>query len=143
MASKAKADKLYDAGSYADAYAVYAALGDAYQTHAADYASMYTAAEAARTSSDYDNAYDQFIALGAYSDAKDKAIQCGTDKANALFAAGQYGEAAEVYTFIGDTDKATESTYKYAGQLAEQGEYLQAAKQYETNKTYQDTQEQH
>ena len=143
LASKAKADKLYDAGSYADAYAVYAALGDAYQTHAADYASMYTAAEAARTSGDYDNAYDQFIALGAYSDAKDKAIQCGTDKANALFAAGQYGEAAEVYTFIGDTDKATESTYKYAGQLAEQGEYLQAAKQYETIMTYQDSQEQH
>ena len=143
LASKAKADKLYDAGSYADAYAVYAALGDAYQTHAADYASMYTAAEAARTSGDYDNAYDQFIALGAYSDAKDKAIQCGTDKANALFAAGQYGEAAEVYTFIGDTDKATESTYKYAGQLAEQGEYLLAAKQYETIMTYQDSQEQH
>ncbi len=143
LASKAKADKLYDAGSYAEAYTVYATLGDAYQTHAADYASMYAAAESARTSGDYDNAYDQFIALGAYSDAKDKAIQCGTDKANALFAAGQYGEAAEAYAFIGETDKATESTFKYAGQLAEQGEYLQAAQQYETIMTYQDSQEQH
>lgn len=143
LATQAKADKLYAAGSYANAYAVYATLGNAYQTHATDYVSMYTAAEATRTSGDYDNAYDQFIALGVYSDAKDKAIQCGTDKANALFAAGQYGEAAEVYTFIGDTDKATESTYKYAGQLAEQGEYLQAAQQYETINDYEDSREQH
>lgn len=115
---------------------MYATLGDAYQTHAADYASMYAAAESARTSGDYDNAYDQFIALGAYSDAKDKAIQCGTDNANALYAAEKYGEAAEAYTFIGDADKATESTYKYAGQLAAQGEYLLAAQQYETIITY-------
>lgn len=143
LASKAKADKLYDAGSYADAYAVYAALGDAYQTHAADYSAMYTAAETARTSGDYDNAYDQFIALGSYSDAKDKAVQCGTDNANALYAAEKYGEAAEVYTFIGDADKATESTYQYAGQLAAQGEYLLAAQQYETIITYLDSQEQH
>ena len=143
LASKAKADKLYDAGSYADAYAVYATLGDAYQTHAADYSAMYTAAETARTSGDYDNAYDQFIALGSYSDAKDKAVHCGTDKANALYAAEKYGEAAEAYTFIGDADKATESTYQYAGQLAAQGEYLLAAQQYETIMTYQDSQEQH
>ena len=143
LSAQAKADKLYATGSYADAYAVYATLGDAYQTNADGYASMYTAAEAARTSGDYDNAYYQFIALGSYSDAKDKVIQCGTDKANALFAAGQYGEAAEIFTFIGNTDKATESTYKYAGQLAEQGEYMQAAKHYETIMTYQDSQEQH
>ena len=143
LASKAKADKLYDADSYADAYAVYATLGDAYQTHAADYTAMYTAAETARTSGDYDTAYDQFIALGSYSDAKDKAVQCGTDNANALYAAEKYGEAAEVYTFIGDADKATESTYKYAGQLAEQGEYLLAAQQYESIMAYQDSQEQH
>lgn len=143
LSARAKADKLYAAGSYADAWDIYATLADSYQTHATDYEAMYTAAETARTSGDYDSAYDQFIALGNYSDAKSKATQCGTDKANALFAAENYGEAAEVYTFIGDTDNANLSTYKYAAQLAAQGEYKAAADQYFTILTYEDSQEQH
>ena len=48
---------------------------------------------------------DLFVALGGYSDSQAKAVQCGADKADALFAAEKYGEAAEVYRSIGDTEK--------------------------------------
>lgn len=142
LAYKANADKLYASGDVAKAYDIYATLDDAYQTHAADYAAAYESAEEARTAGDYDNAYDQFIALGNYSDAKAKAIQCGTDKADGLFAAENYGEAATVYTFIGDTDKAKLSTYKYACQLAIAGQYAQAAEQFTSIIDYEDSREQ-
>ena len=137
--AQAAADRLFDAGSFAEAYDGYAALDEKYHTHGADYAAMYADAEAARVSGDFDNAYDRFIALGNYSDAGEKAVQCGKDKADSLFAAEKYGEAAQVYAFIGDAEKANESTYLYAGQLAGQGEYLQAARQYESVSDYRDS----
>ena len=143
LLTQAKADKLYDAGSYADAYDIYTTLDAAYQTHSADYEAMYTAALQALTSGDYDSAYDQFVALGDYSDASAKAAQCGADKANALFAAEKYDEAAEVYTFIGDEANAQLSTYRYAAQMAEKGEYKLAADAYFSIVDYEDSREQH
>ena len=143
LSAKAGADKLYDEENYAEAYAVYAVLDDAYQTHADDYAAMYAAAEAARAFGDFDGAYDQFMALGSYSDAAAKAAQCGVDKAKALFDAEKYREAAEVYVFIGDRGNADLSLYRYAGQLAEQGQYRSAADQYFTILDYEDSREQH
>lgn len=137
------ADMLFEAGSYADAWTAYAALPEAYHTHAAEYAAMYEEAAATLSSGDYDNAYEQFIALGNYSDANAKAAQCGTDKADSLFTAGYYQAAAEVYSAIGNADKANESVYKYAAQLASQGEYLQAANAYWSVQAYADSQEQH
>ena len=143
LATKTGADKLYAAGSYAEAWDIYAALDEAYHTHDADYSAMYDAADEARASGNYDAAYEGFAALGNYRDARDKAIRCGVEKAESLYAAENYGEAAEVYAFIGDTDKANECTYKYAAQLAAQGEYLPAAQQYETIMDYADSRDQH
>lgn len=143
LATKTGADKLYAAGSYAEAWDIYAALDEAYHTHDADYSAMYNAADEARASGNYDAAYDGFAALGNYRDAKDKAMRCGVEKAESLYAAENYGEAAEVYTFIGDTDKANECTYRYAAQLAAQGEYLPAAQQYEAIMDYADSRDQH
>ena len=142
LALKANADKLFASGDASKAYDIYATLDEAYQTHAADYASAYQAAEAARTAGDYDNAYDQFIALGNYSDAKEKAIQCGNDKADGLFASENYGEAATVYSFIGDSEKAKLSTYKFACQLVSDGQYTQAAEQFSSIIDYEDSREQ-
>lgn len=142
LALKINADKLFASGDVAKAYDIYSTLEETYQTHANDYAAAYQAAETARTAGDYDNAYDQFIALGNYSDAKEKAIQCGTDKADGLFASENYGEAAAVYAFIGDTDKAKLSTYKYACQLAADEQYAQAAEQFASIIDYEDSREQ-
>ena len=143
LLTKAKADKLYDAGSYAEAYDIYTTLDAAYQTHAADYEAMYASATQSLSAGDYDSAYDLFIALGNYSDASTKAAQCGTDKANALFAAEKYDEAADVYTFIGDEANAQLSTYRYAVQMAEKGEYKLAADAYFSIVDYEDSREQH
>lgn len=142
LALKASADKLFASGDVSSAYDIYATLGDAYQTHATDYAAAYQTAESARAAGDYDNAYDQFIALGNYSNAKEKAVQCGKDKANGLFAAEKYGEAASVFSFIGDTDKAKLSTYKYAVQLASDGQFIQAANQFTSIIDYDDSRDQ-
>ena len=109
----------------------------------ADYEAMYAAAESSRASGNYDAAYDQFVTLGDYRDAKEQAVRCGREKADMLYAAEQYGEAAEVYAFIGDTDKVNDAVYHDAGQLAAQGEYLLAAKKYESIMTYGDSEEQH
>ena len=143
LATKTGADKLYAAGAYAEAWVIYAALDEAYHTHDADYSAMYNAADKARASGNYDAAYDGFAALGNYRDAKNKMTQCGVEKAESLYAAENYGEAAEVYAFIGDTDKANECTYRYAAQLAAQGEYLPAAQQYEAIMDYADSRDQH
>ena len=143
LAVQARADQLYDGGDLAGAYDIYATLEEAYQSHAADYAAAYNAAEAARTAGDYGGAYAQFLALGHYADAQAKAGQCLVDNADALFAGESYAEAAEAYALLGDTDKASESTYRYAAQLAEQGEYLLAAQQYEGIMAYKDSREQH
>ena len=143
LAVQARADQLYDGGDLAGAYDIYVTLDEAYQSHAADYAAAYNAAEAARTAGDYGGAYAQFLALGGYADAQAKAGQCLVDNADALFAGESYAEAAEAYTLLGNTDKASESTYRYAAQLAEQGEYLLAAQQYEGIMAYKDSREQH
>ena len=143
LATQAQADAHYDADEYAEAYAIYADLPEAYQPHAADYEAMYAAAESSRASGNYDAAYDQFATLGDYRDAKEQAVRCGREKADMLYAAEQYGEAAEVYAFIGDTDKVNDAVYHDAGQLAAQGEYLLAAKKYESIMTYGDSEEQH
>ncbi|MGN0763882.1 MAG: TIR domain-containing protein, partial [Aristaeellaceae bacterium] len=143
LAMQAGADQLYDGGDLAGAYDIYATLDEAYQSHAADYAAAYNAAEAARVSGDYSGAYAQFLALGGYADAQAKAGQCLVDNADALFAGESYAEAAEAYTLLGDTDKASEATYRYAAQLAEQGEYLLAAQQYEGIMAYKDSRAQH
>ena len=143
LATQAQADAHYDADEYAEAYAIYANLPEAYQPHMADYEAMYAAAESSRASGNYDAAYDQFVTLGDYRDAKEQAVRCGREKADMLYAAEQYGEAAEVYAFIGDTDKVNDAVYHDAGQLAAQGEYLLAAKKYESIMTYGDSEEQH
>ena len=143
LATKTSADKLYAAGSYAEAWDIYAALDEAYHTHDADYAAMYTAADEARASGNYDAAYDGFAALGSYRDAKNKMTQCGVEKAESLYAAGNYTDAAEVYESLGDSSKVTECIYAYAGQLRAQGEYLLAAQQYEAIMDYADSRDQH
>lgn len=143
LATKTGADKLYAEGRSADAYDIYATLAESYQVHADDYAAMYQCAEEARVASDFDTAYDQFIALGNYKDAKAKATQCGVDKANSLYSSGNYSEAATVYTFIGDVEKANECIYKSAQQFIEQGNYTAAAADFWSIHDYQDSREQH
>ena len=141
-AKQAKADKLYADGDYAAAWDIYAGLAESYQTHKDDYAEKYQAAETARSTGDLDSAYDQFVALGGYSDAQEKAKQCGTEKAESLYSAGDYPAAAEVYRFIGNEEKANDALYQHAAKLANQGEYLQAAEQYTAILNYQDSRDQ-
>lgn len=143
LSIKASADKLFNAGDYAGAYDLYTTLDKAYQTHFDDYATMYASAENALKSGKYDEAYDQYIALGNYEDSKNKALQCGIEKADNLYAIGKYKEAAETYESIGFTDKASDANYKYAIQLAGNGEYLNAAHQLEKDLGYSDSREQH
>ena len=141
-ATQTSADMLYDAGDIAGAYDIYASLDTAYQTHAADYDTSFAAADSALAAGNYDAAYAQFTALGNYPGARDRAVQCGADKADALYTAGSYSDAAEVYAFIGNSDMASQSTYQYAVQLAEEGNWLDAAARYTSIIEYSDSREQ-
>lgn len=67
-AEQCRADKLYDAGCFADALCIYDVLPEAYHTHAADYAAMYEQALALYNDAAWNEAIDQFSALGAYGD---------------------------------------------------------------------------
>ena len=142
LSQKAKADQLYDEGKAAEAYEIYSILDDSYQTHAQDYQAAYETATEKLTAGDYDGAYESFVALGTYRDSKAKADQCGKDKADALFAAEKYSEAAEVYTDIGDSENAKRSVYLYAGQLATNEEFRKAADLYGTIIDYEDSRDQ-
>ena len=125
-----QADKLYAAGDLAGAWAIYSTLNESYQTHNVDYQAKYSAAAANLADGEFDKAYDGFIELGDYLDAKTQAASVGSNKAESLFAKEQYEEAATIYASIGNKEKATECNYLYARQLAEQGEYLKAAETY-------------
>ena len=143
LLTQTKADKLYDAGSYAEAYDIYVTLDADHQPHAADYENMYASATQALEDGNYNSAYDQFVALGNYSDASAKAAQCNADRANALFEAEKYNEAAEAYASLGDEANAQLSAYRYAAQMAEKSEYKLAADAYFSIVNYEDSREQH
>ena len=143
LSIKVSADKIYNTGDYAGAYELYAQIGEDYQTHSNDYATMYASAEQDLSSGKYDDAYDRYLALGNYKDSKNKALQCGIKKADDLYTKGLYLEAATIYESVGLNDKASDANYQYAIQLASNGDYLKAAVQFEKDLEYRDSRNQH
>ena len=143
LKNQIEADELYNAGDFAGAYDIYATLDEAYQSHAADYETMYAAAQEQLVKGQYDEAAAGFAELGKYRDAEEKVVQCAWDEADALFDMGQYAEAAQAYDALGDHEKMLLSTYKQAEKQAEAGKYRSAAELYMSIADYADSRERH
>lgn len=141
LIAQMNADIQFEAGNYAAAYDAYATLDATYQTHADDYATMYTAAETARTSGDYDSAYDQFIALGNYSDARDKANDSAYKYAAQLAAQGEYWQAANAWWTIRDYQDSEEQHYQMGLQAYAEDKLADARAILSANPEYRDSKE--
>lgn len=141
LSKKASADKMYDAGNIAGAWDIYVILDDAYQTHANDYENLYNLAAQALIDRDFDEAYDTFSSLGNYKDAHAQAVESGKRKADLLYEKEQYNEAAEIYMFLGDNERANDSTYLFARQLMNNKQYELAAQEYDSILEYKDSKE--
>ena len=133
MATRMTADALYDAGDYAGAYEVYATLGEAYQTHKDDYATMYAAAKQSLTDGKYDEATAGFAALGNYGDSAAMVTETAYQKAAALAASGDYEGAEAIYATLAEySDSANLNIKAQADALYDAGDYAGAYEVYAT-----------
>ena len=142
--TRIKADRLYSQKQYAEAAAVYATLGEGYQTNAAGYADLYAKADALKNAERYEEAITAFAQLGVYADAAaqikvcEKAIK---DRdyaaAKALADSGKYEAAIAAFTALnGYSDSKAQikacgkaikdRDYAAAKALADSGRYEEA-----------------
>ena len=94
------ASALYDAGNYAEAAAMFEALGDYEDSAIRAMDSKYQQAAALQAAGSYLEAADMFDALTGFSDSANKADENRYLYAESLFAAGSYAEAAAIYESI-------------------------------------------
>ena len=131
---QAAADKLFASGDYKEAYIVYSAMDDSYQTHEADYAQMYAAAEKELAEGKYDEAIARFTALGGYSDAELRVTEATYRKANALAEQDEYEDALAAYALLGEYRDSGEQTEKLLLKIADaayaDGDYAKALDHY-------------
>ncbi len=98
--AQAQADKLYTAGDYVGAYAVYRTLESGYQTNEAEYEAMYAAAESALEVEAFSIAIEGYEAITNYRDSADKLAQARYLYAAALLDSGDEAGAEAMYALI-------------------------------------------
>ena len=97
-----KATELLNAGNYADAEAMFLALGDYKDSADLVLKCRYGFADAAEAGGDYAAAAEQFKALGDYEDSAARASACGYALAEAALDDGDLDTAEERFTALGD-----------------------------------------
>ena len=126
------AEQMFEAGRYADAWAVFACLDSAYHTRDDAYAALYQAALDQREAGRFDDAQQGFEALGAYSDSARQALETRYRRALSQLEAGQFDEALAGFTGLADygdsADRALETRYRQGLALAASGEWDAAEK---------------
>ncbi|MBQ8200152.1 MAG: WG repeat-containing protein [Clostridia bacterium] len=127
LIKRVQADEAFSKGQYADAYAIYITLPQEYHTHTADYASLFSQAEALQAEGRYDEAYDLYASLGSYPNVAEKLLEVGVDKAAALYARSDFLEAAAVYDSLGDLPSAQNARYQHALTQKQAGQYAEAS----------------
>ena len=139
LVAQLKAEALYAAGNYAEAWLAYAVLPEGYQTHSGDYAAMYDAATALLEDGSYEDASAAFAALGEYRDSAMQVNECGYRKAGMLASSGSYDEAIALYNTLGGyRDSRTLAVQAGADRLFDGGDLAGAYEIYATlDKAYQ------
>lgn len=124
------AEKAMNAGSYEEAAADFAALGD-YKDSAEKAAAAYLAlAESRMSEGDFDGALTVLDTVTDSENAQELRKSCLFGKADSLEKNGDHGAAAEIFAQLGDYSGAPEryasALTAYADSLAQQGRYAEA-----------------
>lgn len=122
--------KAMNAGSYEEAAADFAALGD-YKDSAEKAAGACIAlAESRMSEGDFDGALEVLDTVSDSENAQELRNQCLFGKADKLEQSGDYGAAAEIFAQLGDYSAASEryasALTAYADSLAQQGKFAEA-----------------
>ncbi|MBR3494058.1 MAG: hypothetical protein IKH38_01395 [Clostridia bacterium] len=130
LAQQASAELLWNAGDKAGAWALYAPLGEAYQSHSADYAADYAAAAQELASGANADAMAHFAALGQYRDSPAQVQAAAYARAQELLAAQQWADARALFESLGDysdsADLMLECDYQPAMIHMQKREYAEA-----------------
>ena len=138
--------ELMDAGSYQEAVAAFAEMGDYRDASAQATRCTYLDACGLLTSDDADtllSAHDVFLSLGDYEDAAAKAREADYLRAGVLLDADRAAEARDLYISLEDypgaAEKITRCDYLLALNLLEDGEYESARISFEELGDYEDS----
>lgn len=146
QAMRMRADRLYASGDLAGAWEIYAALEEAYRTHAADYLARYQAALAQREAGQYDEAQAGFEALGGYEDSAEQALETRYQRADSQLKAERFDEAVTGFNSLDGyrdaTDRAKECLYMKALKAERDGDPGAALRQLKALSGYRDADEQ-
>ena len=141
------ADKRLKNGDYAGAEQAFLALGEyrdsparASEAFLAGQEDVYTRATALQENGEYDAAYDLYASLDGYSDSEEKLLEVAQQKADSLYEAGRFSEAAEVYRLLG-SEKESDALWHEAERLRLSGEYPAAGAQWMAIADYADSRE--
>ncbi len=144
-----RADRLFEAGSYEDARAIYLELEDAESAAKCEEAlrlARYGEAAALLDAGEYERAEEVFRALGDYRDSRELTQRCVFLRAGALAADGLPERARELYLSLGDYPGAKEALasmrsalYERALALASVGGYAKACELWRDLGDYEDS----
>ena len=126
-----RADALYNAGAYGEAWTIYDSLADAYHTHDYDYEILMKEAAALAEAGSTEEAAAAYEALGDYADAADLARSLRYGQAETLRTSGKPEEAETLFAALdGYGDSAARVLQCRADALYLQGDYTGADEQY-------------
>lgn len=137
------ADQLFDSGSYAEAWEIYATLDAARQTRLSGFEDLYGIAEKQRTEGSLQDALSGFTALGNYGDSGVKAAQV---QADTVYASGDMAGAWTLYAALPEAYRTHEADYaatlNQAETLRADGRFDEAIALYQQLGDYQQAAEQ-
>ena len=138
-----KATELLNAGNYADAEAMFLALGDYKDSADLVLKCRYGFADAAEAGGDYAAAAEQFKALGDYEDSAARASACGYALAEAALDDGDLDTAEERFTALGDYEdsaaRASACGYALAEAALDDGDLDTAEERFTALGDYEDS----
>lgn len=145
MRAYSAAKKTLNAGEYAKAAALFAALGDYNDSAEQVKAATYLQAKSMMDDGAYEDAADVFTGLGDYNDSAELAVECICQFAVTQYDSGDLANAIEILKTIPDSDKAASllQSYQYelAGQYYASGAYKEAEELYSECSGYKDSDE--
>lgn len=136
MATKARADALFESGKTDEASQLYNTLNSKYQTYSDVYQAQYQEAHQLLDENAFDEAGAIFAKLGDYKNSRMMVSECQYMKAEAMLEAKRYDEAETLFRDLSDyrdsQTRAVETKYQKAADLAAEGKYQEAITIYDS-----------
>ena len=131
LLSRVKADQLYDAGKFSNAYEIYKELPAEYQIHENDYQSKYSEAENLLSKGEFEKAAKLFDDIRGYSDSAEKVDTVYYSEAETAYDEGDFAGAKDKFQKLGEyKDSASRAKQAEADGLYTDGDYTAACEIY-------------